>query len=138
MIGRFINQFAAFLSTANGFVATFLVLIVGTAIGALAHFNDGFMLAFNLFLSIVAIVVSGIILVSAARSEAAIQVKLDYLIEYSRATNRAIGIEHKDLEEIEAERLLVEGEAAAQVKDAIREEVVREVGEQLDERGGTA
>src|SRR5436190_18018946 len=97
---RLINAIADFLSTGRGFLSTFVALLLGIAIGALVQFNDQFMFSFNLFLSVVAIVISGIILVAGARSEAALHVKLDYLIECSKATNTVIGIEHKDNKEI--------------------------------------
>ena len=133
-----INQIASFLSTATGFIVTFVVLVIGVAIGALVQFDSAFMLAFNLFLSIAAVVIAGIILVSAARSEAAMHVKLDRLIEFSKASNKAIGLEHKDVGEIEAEREAVEKEAE-KLDEHIEEEVEEEVTEQLDERGvGTA
>lgn len=127
---RYINAIAEFLSTATGFIVTFVALLAGIAIGAVMHFDQTFMFAFNMFLSVAAIVISGIILVSAARSEAAVQVKLDYLIEYSKASNRAVGIEHKDFHEIEAERQKVEAEVEEDFKDAIE----KEVKEQLDQR----
>jgi low affinity Fe/Cu permease len=131
---RSINALAAFLSTAIGFVVVFLVLCVGIAIGWLLQFNEGFMFGFNIFLSVAAIVISGIILVSAARGEAAIQVKLDYLIEYSKATNKAVGLEHKDFAEIEEERKRVEKEAAKDLEEAIEDEVEEEVAEQMGKR----
>ena len=129
-----INRVAGFLSTATGFITTFVFLLIGVAIGWLLQFNDGFMLSFNLFLSVTAVVVSGIILVSAARSEAALQVKLDYLIEFSRASNKVVGLEHKDVHEIEAERRAVEEDALKDLDEHIEEEVEEEVTEQLDER----
>lgn len=133
---RYINAIAESLSTATGFIVTFVALLAGIAIGAVMHFDQTFMFAFNLFLSVAAIVISGIILVSAARSEAAVQVKLDYLIEYSKASNRAVGIEHKDFHEIEAERQKVEAEVEEDLEDAIE----KEVKDQLDQRapGGKA
>lgn len=134
-LSHVINAVASFLSTAIGFLLTFLALIVGIGIGAMLQFNDGFMFGFNIFLSVAAIVISGIILVAGARSEAALHVKLDYLIEYSRATNKAIGIEHKDLGEIEKERKKVEQEAEKAMDDVIDEAVEEEVSEQLDARG---
>jgi low affinity Fe/Cu permease len=137
-IARFLNQFAEFLSTAIGFVATFVVLCIGIAIGALVHFNDLFMFGFNLFLSILAIVISGIILVSGARSEAALHVKLDYLIRYSKAKNDAIGLEHKDVQEIEAERQAIEESAKKELEDVVEREVEEEVSEQLGKAGKTA
>lgn len=133
-MGRFINIVADYLSTWQGFVATFVVLVIGIAIGALVQFNEPFMFGFNIFLSVAAIVLAGIILVAGARSEAALHVKLDYLIEYSKATNRAIGLEHKDVQEIEKERETVEREAAAELEETVEKEVREEVAEQLGRR----
>jgi low affinity Fe/Cu permease len=130
-----INAFASFLSTAVGFMTTSFALLVGVGIGWVIHFNDAYMLAFNLLLSIAAIVISSAILVSGARSEAALQVKLDHLIEFSKASNKVIGLEHKQVSEIEAERQAVEKEAAKELGERIEEEVEDEVAEQLNERG---
>jgi low affinity Fe/Cu permease len=129
-ISRPINRIAEFLSTAVGFVTTFVVLLIGIGIGALVQFSDSFMFIYNLFLSTLAIVISGIILVSGARSEAALQVKLDYLIDASKAPNKSIGLEHRDVGEIEKEREEIERAAAEDLDEAIE----REVKEQLDER----
>jgi low affinity Fe/Cu permease len=131
---RQINRIAEFLSSAVGFLTTVAVLLVGVAIGAMLQFSDDYMFIFNLLLSMLAIVISGVILVSGARSEAALQVKLDYLIESSKAPNRSVGIEHKDVHEIEAEREKVERKAAQELDEAIEREVKAEVAEQLDER----
>lgn len=133
-VSRFINQIAEFLSTAHGFVTTFVLLIVGIAIGALLQFNESFMFGFNIFLSVAAIVISGVILVAGARSEAALHVKLDYLIESSKAKNRAIGIEHKDVHEIEKERKRVESEVSEELDQMVEAEVREEVAEQLGKR----
>jgi low affinity Fe/Cu permease len=133
-LAHYLNLTAGFLSTALGFVTTVILLVVGIAIGMLIQFNDLYMLGFNLFLSIIAILLSGIILVSGARSEAALQVKLDYLIRYSHAKNKAIGLEHKAVEEIEAEREAIEKEAQEHLDDVIEEAVEEEVSEQLGER----
>jgi low affinity Fe/Cu permease len=130
-----INRLADFLSTAAGFVTTFVALLIGIGIGALLQFNSNFMLAFNLLLSVLAIVISGIILVSGARSEAALQVKLDRLIEASKASNSIVGLEHKAVAEIEEERERAEREATQDLDTRIEEEVEDEVTEQLDERG---
>lgn len=135
---RPINRVAEFLSTATGFLATGVVLLIGIALGAMLQFDDDFMFGFNLFLSILAIVISGIILVSGARSEAALQVKLDYLIEASKAANTPVGLEHRDVAEIEAERERIEARAAADLDATIEREVAEEVTEQLDKRGSRA
>ena len=134
-MSRIINGVAGFLSTAIGFALTFLALLVGIGIGAAVQFNDVFMFGFNIFLSVAAIVISGIILVSGARSEAALHVKLDYLIENSKATNAAIGLEHKDVGEIEKERARIEEHAKQALEEAIDDAVEEEVAEQLDARG---
>lgn len=118
-ISGFINLLAEFLSTWRGFLATFVVLVAGIAIGAALQFDENYMFAFNIFLSISAIVISGVILVAGARSEAALHVKLDYLIEHSKATNKVVGIEHKDAREIEEERKRVEKEAAEMIDDVL-------------------
>ena len=133
-VSKSINRLADFLATSTGFIATFVALAAGIGIGALLQFNEGFMFGFNIFLSVAAIVVSGVILVAGARSEAALHVKLDYLIEYSKATNKVIGIEHKDAHEIEKERRAVEEEAARDLDDRIEAEVEEEVAEQLGKR----
>lgn len=133
-LSRSLNRVAEFLSTAVGFATTFVFLLVGIAIGALFQFSDAFMFLFNLFLSMLAIVISGIILVSGARSEAALQVKLDYLIEASKAPNKTVGLEHKDVADIEEARAEVEERAAQELDEAIEREVEAEVTEQLDER----
>jgi low affinity Fe/Cu permease len=118
-VSRFINWLADFLATSIGFISTFIVLLVGIGIGALLQFNETFMFGFNIFLSIAAIVIGGIILVAGARSEAALHVKLDYLIEYSKATNKVIGLEHRDASEIEEERRRVERAVAEMVGETI-------------------
>jgi low affinity Fe/Cu permease len=133
-MSRYLNTLADFLSTTTGFVSTFVVLCIGIGIGAFLQFNDSFMFAFNLFLSILAIIIAGIILVAGARSEAALHVKLDYLIRYSKATNDAIGLEHKDVDEIEKERKAIESAAQDEIEDIVEREVEEEVSEQLDER----
>ena len=118
-VSGLIYRLADFLSDSRGFIATFLALAAGIGIGAATQFNEGFMFAFNIFLSVAAIVISGVILVAGARSEAALHVKLDYLIEHSSATNKVVGLEHRDAREIEEERLRVEQEAAEMIDDAI-------------------
>lgn len=127
---RIINRIADFLSTSTGFIATFVALLVGIAIGAALQFNESFMFGFNIFLSVAAIVISGVILVAGARSEAALHVKLDHLIEASKAPNKSVGIEHKQVSEIEAERKRVEKAALEAIEDAVEDEVA----EQLEAR----
>ncbi|MDB5539958.1 MAG: hypothetical protein JWQ89_1685 [Devosia sp.] len=128
---RAINALAAFLATSTGFIATVVALLVGIGIGLLVNFNEPFMFGFNILLSVAAILVSGIILVAGARSEAALHVKLDYLIAASKASNKAVGIEHEDAEIIEEARKTVEQQAHEELEEVVEDEVA----EQLDERG---
>jgi low affinity Fe/Cu permease len=93
--------------------------MAGVGIGAALRFDENFMFGFNIFLSVAAIVIGGVILVAGARSEAALHVKLDYLIEHSPATNKVVGLEHRDAPEIEEERQRVEQEAAEMIDEAI-------------------
>jgi low affinity Fe/Cu permease len=123
---RIINRLADFLSSSAGFIVTFIALLIGIAIGALVQFNEGFMFGFNLLLSVAAIVISGVILVAGARSEAALHVKLDYLIEASKAPNKSVGLEHKEHAEIEAERKKVEEEALAALEEAVETEAAKQ------------
>ena len=118
-VSHFINLLAEFLSSWRGFLATFMVLMAGIGIGAVLHFDQNFMFGFNIALSVAAIVIGGVILVAGARSEAALHVKLDYLIEHSPASNKVVGLEHKDAREIEEERERVEQEAAQMIDDPI-------------------
>lgn len=127
-----INSVASFLSTTTGFLTTFAALTLGIAIGALLHFNDAFMFGFNILLSVAAIVISGIILVSGARSEAALHVKLDYLIESSKAANTSVGIEHKDFATINAERRRLEDECATDLERVVEAEVKEQLNETAD------
>jgi low affinity Fe/Cu permease len=133
-MSRVINAVASFLSTAHGFVVTFLALMVGVGIGAVLQFHETFMFGFNIFLSVAAIVISGIILVSAARSEAALHVKLDHLIDCSRAPEKTIGLEHKEVTEIEEERKAIEETAERKLEAMVEMEVEDEVAERLSER----
>lgn len=121
-----------------GFITTVVALLLGIAIGAMLRFSADYMFIFNLLLSMLAIIISGVILVSGARSEAALQVKLDYLIEASKAPNTSVGIEHKDVQEIEAERRKVEEEATKELGEVIEREVEEEVTEQLNKRDRAA
>jgi low affinity Fe/Cu permease len=102
MLDRPIISLAVWLSKPVGFLATCFTVAAGLGSGALLSFNDHWALVFNLFLSIAAMLLAGVILVAGARDTAAIQIKLDELIRAVADTDeRLIGIEDRSAEELE-------------------------------------
>lgn len=102
MLDRSIVSLAVWLSKPIGFLATCFTVTAGLAAGALLSFNDHWALVLNLFLSIAAMLLAGVILVAGARDTAAIQIKLDELIRAVADTDeRLIGIEDRSAEELE-------------------------------------
>ena len=90
------------LSKPTGFLVTCFTVAAGLGAGALLSFNDHWALVFNLFLSIAAMLLAGVILVAGARDTAAIQMKLDELIRAAEnADNHLVGIEERSAEELE-------------------------------------
>ena len=104
MIERPINAAAAFLSRPVGFACVNGLVFAGLAAACLTDFSDAFMIAYNLGLSVLAIVMSCVLLVSQDRDTMAIHVKLDVLLLAAETDNDAVGLEHRDKAEIEAER----------------------------------
>lgn len=102
MLDRPIVGLVIWLSKPIGFLATCFTIALGLGAGTVLSFNDHWALVFNLFLSIAAMLLAGIILVAGARDTAAIQLKLDELIRaVEHADNRLVGIEEHSAEELE-------------------------------------
>ncbi|SFM99920.1 hypothetical protein SAMN05192568_10984 [Methylobacterium pseudosasicola] len=66
MLDRPIIGLAVWLSKPTGFLATCFTVAAGLGSGALLSFNDHWALVFNLFLSIAAMLLAGVILVAGA------------------------------------------------------------------------
>jgi len=102
MLDRPIVGLALWLSKPVGFLATCFTVALGLGAGAILSFNDHWALVFNLFLSIAAMLLAGVILVAGAKDTAAIQIKLDELIRaIAQADDRLAGIEERSGEELE-------------------------------------
>lgn len=105
MLDRSIIALATWLSRPIGFLATCFSVAAGIGAGVLLSFNDHWALVFNLFLSIAALLIAGLILVASAKDTAAIQAKLDELVRaVDEADNRLIGIDQRSSREVEAAR----------------------------------
>lgn len=109
MVDRHITGLATWLSKPIGFLSTCFAVTAGLTAGYLLSFNDHWALVFNLFLSIAALLMAGIILVAGAKDTCAIQVKLDELIRaVDKADDRLIGIDQRSSEELEQVRTVIE------------------------------
>ncbi len=105
MLDRPIVGLAVWLSVPTGFLVTCLTVAEGLGAGARLSFNAHWALVFNLFPSVAAMLLAGVILVAGARDTAAIQMKLDELIRAAEnADNHLVGIEERSAEEPESLR----------------------------------
>lgn len=100
-IDALIHWFAATLATSLGFLGIMLTLLLGFLIGIISRFGESWSLLFNMYLSIVAIVIAATILVAQKRDTNAIQAKLNHLILSGDSHNQLVGIEKSTVKEIE-------------------------------------
>lgn len=105
-LSRLFGEFAARTSAAAGHAATFAIafaVVLGWAIsGPFFHFSDTWQLVINTGTTIVTFLMVFLIQNSQNRDSAAIQVKLDELIQVTEAArNSLIGLEHLTDEEVE-------------------------------------
>jgi low affinity Fe/Cu permease len=113
MLDSHIVTLATWLSKPVGFLATCFAVTAGIGLGIALGFNDHWALVFNLFLSIAALLLAGIILVAGAKDTVAIQVKLDELIRaVDKADDRLIGVDQRSAEELERLRAVTDDKQA--------------------------
>ena len=106
-MNRFLFQAADFLSRPPGFYFVLLAMVVSTA---LVPF--GWTDVVTYALSVVAIAITGVVLIQGYRDTAAIHAKLDEIIvALAETRNDVVGLEHSDPEEIAATVEKLEKEA---------------------------
>ena len=106
-MNRLLFQMADFISRPPGFY--FLMVAMGACTAALPL---GMTDIVTYGLSVLAIVISGVVLIQGYRDTAAIHAKLDEIVVALRETrNDVVGLEHSDPKEIKAVLERLEGEA---------------------------
>jgi low affinity Fe/Cu permease len=113
---RLFDQFATRTSAAAGHATAFalaVAVVLGWAIsGPLFHFSDTWQLVINTGTTIVTFLMVFLIQNSQNRDSAALQVKLDELIQATAAArNSLVGLEHLTSEEVEEIRSKCEARA---------------------------
>lgn len=95
---------AAFMSLTGGTAAAIVV-------GMVLPVPEAYWTAFNIAISVTTMAIGQAVLVSGARDNTAMHVKVDRIIEALPTPNDAIGLEHEDAQKIENERAAVEARA---------------------------
>ena len=114
MLDSHIVTLATWLSKPVGFLATCFMVAAGVGLGVVLGFDDHWALVFNLFLSIGALLLAGIILVAGAKDTIAIQVKLDELIRaVDKADDQLIGVDQRSAEELDRLRAVTDAKQEA-------------------------
>ena len=106
-MNRLLFRLADFLSRPPGFYIVLVAMVACTALVPL-----GFTDVVTYVLSVLAIVITGVVLIQGYRDTAAIHAKLDEIIIALRETrNDVVGLEHEDPKQIKAELNRLEDEA---------------------------
>jgi low affinity Fe/Cu permease len=95
---------ARFLASTVGFTLVVASVLISIAILFFGSFSDSLSLGVNLYLSILAIVISGIVLLQNDKDTTALQAKLDEILLRLPGANDSIGLEHATQAEIQAMR----------------------------------
>jgi len=111
-VEHFVNRFARALSTTAGFICIVLSVISGLSIGVPLHFAGVWLLFFDTYLSLSALIIAATILIAQRRDTAAIQAKPDYPMMHGDGDNQLVGIELKRTDEIEEIRSSHQNKAA--------------------------
>jgi low affinity Fe/Cu permease len=106
-----IYALADFMSTPAAFMTLTGGTMIAIAIGISLPVPDAYWTALNLAISVTTMAIGQAVLVSSARDNVAMHVKMDRIIEALPTENDAIGLEHKDAKTIEDERAAVEARA---------------------------
>lgn len=105
MLDRHISWIVLLLSRPSAFLITCFVVAAGGCAGVALSFNDRWALAFNLLISIAALLFSALILVAGAKDTAALQLKMDELLRVSEdADDRLIGLDKGSVRDVERAR----------------------------------
>jgi low affinity Fe/Cu permease len=114
MMNRVLFAIADFLSKPPGFYITLAAMVVCTALVPL-----GLTDVVTYALSVMAIVITGVVLIQGYRDTAALHAKLDEVIVALKETrNDVVGLEHKDPAEISKALKRLEEEAIGDPADA--------------------
>jgi low affinity Fe/Cu permease len=111
-IEHFVNLFAKALSTTAGFMCIVFSIIGCLLIGIPLHFGGAWLLFFDTYLSLSALIIAATILIAQRRDTAAIQAKLDHIMMHGDGDNRLVGIELRRTHEIEEIRSSNQDKAA--------------------------
>lgn len=111
-VNRFLFLLSDFLSRPPGFYFVLAAMAVCTALVPL-----GLTEVVTYALSVLAIVITGVVLIQGFRDTAAIHAKLDEIIVSMReARNDVVGLEHEEPADIEAERDAIEEQAGSSTR----------------------